>query len=682
MELWPKQERLMKQLDGYFQFNPDFRSGFIKQPPGIGKTVEMSTILWALRQEIPDLKAGVFSPRVAINEQNLGTIQALQANPEDAGLLNKVRQGEPCPDITVGCYQLAKFEALKLNPALDRLSNHYDIIFVDECHHMLTMRFIEILKERYPNAIIIGLSATPYVGSGLDPNEWKAAWHVFEGMIDEVSLLQAVYDGDIVPIRAWQFNVDEKEKEDLSLAELSRVMAQVLKEKVPENQTGIAFCSGIDHAEYTAQKMQEIGIKAEWISGSKHNRRQQKAIIEALRAGELQWVTSSDLLIEGIDIKPLQNIAIARKLSPAQYIQALGRGNRNHPGKKIMNLFDFIRRGPQEDERGHQFNFSDLERLFGIQRAVYEGGELFGYVEDPQSTSKGNGTNGYKRWDLHAGSLLKPGAALNLKHFDTPDAKEKILRNAEYYSNPEHTKKDLTSIVQVIKDQEPGSILSAHDIQPNLTSHLLTQFICANGEVTDLRDYLAQAAASYGLFAQDRINTLLRLLQVAGFPDYPEFQTEGDPRIQLSQLCSMFSIPSPKYQAKGFKSQGLTSCRASIIKWGSSISVSVVGKGSREEAKKAAATRLLSLAASPELKQKITDAVSVLQSLKDRGVIQSLEIQAHPVTTEIGGSILCVTVKAQDEKGQYSASHTGSESEKECQELASRKILKQMGYAS
>ncbi len=71
------------QLDGLDQIveffkNPGRRSGYVKFPTGMGKTVLFAGIIRAFTESNPTSRVLVLSPRDIVNDQNLKTIERLQ----------------------------------------------------------------------------------------------------------------------------------------------------------------------------------------------------------------------------------------------------------------------------------------------------------------------------------------------------------------------------------------------------------------------------------------------------------------------------------------------------------------------------------------------------------------------------------------------------------------------------
>ncbi|MEK6616851.1 MAG: DEAD/DEAH box helicase family protein, partial [Bacteroidota bacterium] len=197
--LRPKQEALLPKIQEYFADGTK-RTGFIKHPPGMGKTHMMGLMIRSLAKH-GKIRCLILSPRDTINKQNETKIQKMQEKGITVKDIFEIQPGEE-PDVTVGTYQHAALEAEK-GPE-DSAFGDYDVIFLDECHRGFGPKLLQLLRTKYPDKIIIGLSATPYLGATSAPKKLRSAFQYFEGQIDDISLKDACNDGDLAPICAMQ----------------------------------------------------------------------------------------------------------------------------------------------------------------------------------------------------------------------------------------------------------------------------------------------------------------------------------------------------------------------------------------------------------------------------------------------------------------------------------------------
>jgi superfamily II DNA or RNA helicase len=71
-----------------------------------------------------------------------------------------------------------------------------DLMFIDECHHARAATYQRLL-QKYPHAILIGLTATPCRGDG------RGLGNVFDVLIECPSVAELTRDGFLVPARIY-----------------------------------------------------------------------------------------------------------------------------------------------------------------------------------------------------------------------------------------------------------------------------------------------------------------------------------------------------------------------------------------------------------------------------------------------------------------------------------------------
>lgn len=234
---------------------------------------------------------------------------------------------------------------------LDQMPS-FDLIVVDEAHHVLGKTYLTILEaagafnENGPP--VIGLTATVERGDkkGLDA--------VFEQIVYQYQLLQAIREGYLsdLKMKRIELNVNFDEIHmvagDLHQGELDEVLlkANVAKAvadayiKHAYDRKAIVFTVSIDQAKRTAAELRSIGVKAEWLSGEIPSE-ERKAILHRLKTGETMVLCNCAVLTEGFDEPSVDAVVIARPTkSRPLYIQMIGRGTRKAPGKTDCLVLD------------------------------------------------------------------------------------------------------------------------------------------------------------------------------------------------------------------------------------------------------------------------------------------------------------------------------------------------------
>jgi hypothetical protein len=107
---------------------------------------------------------------------------------------------------------------------------------------------------------------------------------------------------------------------------------------------GIGFCVTMEHARYMARMFNDRGIRsAALVSDVGENDR--AAMLSDLRAGNLVFLFTVDVLNEGLDVPEMNTVLFLRPTdSLTVFLQQLGRGLRHAPGKDCLTVLDFVGR--------------------------------------------------------------------------------------------------------------------------------------------------------------------------------------------------------------------------------------------------------------------------------------------------------------------------------------------------
>ena len=227
--------------------------------------------------------------------------------------------------------------------------NFFDLILVDEGHHSAAKSWRKVF-ERFPNAKVVNLTATPYraddkeiTGKLVYRYSFKQA--MLKGYIKRLqavyvapSELTFTYKGD-----THTHTLDEvlqlKEEdwfsrgialaaacnEDIVTASLDRL--EQLRQSGTKHQ-GVAVAMQIDHARDIRSLYAERGYEAETIH-SRMSAEDRAEVLRKLKAGLIDVIVQVQMLGEGFDHPKLSVAAIFRPFrSLAPYLQFIGRAMR------------------------------------------------------------------------------------------------------------------------------------------------------------------------------------------------------------------------------------------------------------------------------------------------------------------------------------------------------------------
>jgi superfamily II DNA or RNA helicase len=235
-------------------------------------------------------------------------------------------------------------------PTLAKRLKHFpapDLIVVDECHHCSVDGLYHRIISHYPNARVLGVTATPCRLDGQGLGE------IFDDIIMGPSVAELIALGRLTPPEVYAPSIPNltgvhRRGGDYVNKELEAVMdkpsitghAVAHYKKLAYGKRAIAFCVSVKHAEDVAADFRAAGFRASHVEG-KMKKDERKRIIADFRDGKIDVLTSADLIAEGFDV-PLVEVGIL--LRPTQslslYIQQVGRVLRLAPGKTRATIID------------------------------------------------------------------------------------------------------------------------------------------------------------------------------------------------------------------------------------------------------------------------------------------------------------------------------------------------------
>lgn len=246
---------------------------------------------------------------------------------------------------------VASVQSMQANEVSQRLrgweADYFDLIVVDEAHHVLTPMYRRILNH-FDWVHLLGLTATP------DRLDGRKLGEVFDEVSDEYLLDQAIEDGWVCGIQvAWcDVSVDisdvksvgKGKHKDLNEADLSEKIkpyvekfARAIKRVVGDRQI-VLFAPSVFISEKMSDALTSIGIRSEHLDAKSKNR---EVVINAYRGKEYQCLCNYGLFTEGFDVPGIGAVVLLRATeSRALYYQMIGRGLRPNDGERLL-VVDF-----------------------------------------------------------------------------------------------------------------------------------------------------------------------------------------------------------------------------------------------------------------------------------------------------------------------------------------------------
>lgn len=321
--------------------------------------------------------------RIALVNQTSATL-------DDYGIRHGVLQGindryAPRENVQVCSAQTLARRALPRDP---------DLIIVDEAH--CQYKAVLDLMARYPNAIKIGLTATPFTkGMG---NHW-------DGMVNVIPTRQLIEQGYLIQPKMFVAKSPEDSELGLnSFGEFSdesaasagiRIIGDVVSEwisKAHEHFGGpaktIVFSPTVDHGRELCAAFAAAGYNFQQISYLDKSDDERAAKIEEFRRADsmIHGLVSCGVLTKGFDV-PDTLIGISCKpyrKSLSSHMQEIGRVMRSSPGKSTAlwldhsgnlerfarDMFDVWDNGPGELDKAEKRDSEKRERNEQIREKV------------------------------------------------------------------------------------------------------------------------------------------------------------------------------------------------------------------------------------------------------------------------------------------------------------------------
>lgn len=231
-------------------------------------------------------------------------------------------------------------------------------IIYDEAHHAASDTALEMM-ERFgvfdpenPTRLI-GLTATPV---RLDNKRLIGGKQtdIFQDVAFRYSLVQAIQDGNLVPLRGYailtETRIDNVETEagDFKVGQLANTINHPQRNRIAvkhwqdlaSDRLTIAFCANVEHAKDAAAEFASVGVPSSYIHGGMSSRERNIAI-QRWRVGETRVMTNCMIGTEGFDFPMIGCVLLMRPTkSRALYEQMVGRGTRLADGKDDCLVLD------------------------------------------------------------------------------------------------------------------------------------------------------------------------------------------------------------------------------------------------------------------------------------------------------------------------------------------------------
>ena len=237
-----------------------------------------------------------------------------------------------------------------------------DLIVIDEASHAIAGSTWGKVTAGFPDALRLGVTATPERLSGEPLSDTFDELIVGPG-VRELIAAGALCDYRIfvpstIDVGGVHTRMGDFVKGELTqAADKPGITGDAIKEykKYADHKRAVAFCVSIEHARHVAESFRAAGYRSVSLYGTL-DRNIRREVVRDFRDGKIEVLTSCDLISEGFDLPAIEVAILLRPTqSLALSIQQTGRALRPWPGKQCAYILDHagnvMRHGLPDDER-------------------------------------------------------------------------------------------------------------------------------------------------------------------------------------------------------------------------------------------------------------------------------------------------------------------------------------------
>jgi superfamily II DNA or RNA helicase len=310
----------------------------IVAPTGSGKTIIDSAII----KSVTERSRGVLvvAHRREIITQ---TSDKLRANGVPHGVIMASVKSRPLEFVQVASIRTLWARAMqRASMELPKV----ELLVIDECHHCPAKTYRKII-DAYPNAILLGLTATPCRGDG------RGLGGIFEVIIECPQVAELIEQKYLVKTRVYApvtpdlkgVKVQAGDYVESELAERMdkpKLIGNIVTHwhKYSERRRTVCFATGVRHSIHLRDEFIKSGVRAEHIDGSTPET-ERDASLDRLASGEIELITNCMVLTEGWDMPEVGCCILARPTKKmGLYRQMIGRVLRPADGKPDAIILD------------------------------------------------------------------------------------------------------------------------------------------------------------------------------------------------------------------------------------------------------------------------------------------------------------------------------------------------------
>ncbi len=336
MELRPYQ---LKAVEDIAEAAAKHRRILFVLPTGGGKTVLASQVV----KNVVDggQKALFICHRREILFQTVDKLKAFGI--EAASMIS----GDPY-DPTLQCVvaSIPTFHSWVIRRKKEKIPEAY-LVITDEADLTSSSKTWQEIHELYPQAILLGLTATPINSRG------KGLAEHFDVMVQGPSYSDGIKEGWLVKPKYYVPSIPDLSAVhtvagDYNKAELEAAMNKpkiigdifTNLERIAPNKKTMVFTCGVKHSIEVAERGNALGIPSAHVDGQMESKERDE-VVARFRHGDIKLIANCAVFTRGSDFPDLEVLVNARPTKSLNlYLQIIGRALRPAPGKEFATIID------------------------------------------------------------------------------------------------------------------------------------------------------------------------------------------------------------------------------------------------------------------------------------------------------------------------------------------------------
>ncbi len=317
--------------------------GVFVAPPGSGKTIisiyaiakrRTSTLILVHRKPLIEQRRMRLSSFLGIDSKDIGQIGGGKNNPN-------------------GMLDIAMIQSMERKGVVDDRIADYGFVIVDECHHVSAVSFERVLMQAKAKHIL-GLTATPYRRDGHQPIIHMQCGPI-NCRIKAKDINQEISVFTVIPritefVCAWSehTNIYDVWPKLINDEKRNNLIVEDIVQAIDAGRFPIILTERREHLELLSNMLKDkVECLAVLYGGVKTKKRKEilQELANSSQDKKKAILATGTYIGEGFDDPRLDTLFITMPVSfKGKIVQYAGRLHRDYPGKKDVQIYDYVDR--------------------------------------------------------------------------------------------------------------------------------------------------------------------------------------------------------------------------------------------------------------------------------------------------------------------------------------------------